>query len=188
MIYSDLKDILLSSNVYKLIKENETEIFSLIPELSICKGFEQNNKWHIYDVYNHILHVISEVEPNIYLRISALFHDIGKPFVYIEDNEGVGHFYNHWNVSVEIFKKYQNNFGLTEPEKQLIINLIFYHDISIEKMTEDEINKMLKIFGKDNIKLLFNLKRSDLLAQSPNYHYLLDKINNQEQSINGKVN
>lgn len=39
-------EILLSDNIYEEIKQNENEVFKLIPELVICKGFEQNNKWH----------------------------------------------------------------------------------------------------------------------------------------------
>ena len=78
MTYNKLLEILLSDDVYDLFKQNEKEIFEIIPELKICKGFEQNSKWHIYDVYEHILHVVSNGENNIYLRLSALFHDIGK--------------------------------------------------------------------------------------------------------------
>ena len=65
----------------------------------------------------------------------------------------------------------------------LVTNLIFYHDINIDKMTVDEINNMINAIGIENVELLFDLKRADLLAQSPEYHDLLVNINNQEQSI-----
>lgn len=183
MTYNKLLEILLSSDVYDKLKQNEEEIFKLIPELKVCKGFEQNSIWHIYDVYEHILHVVSGVDNNIYLRLSALFHDIGKPLTYTEDNEGVGHFYNHWNKSIDIFRKYQNKFGLSNEEISLITNLIFYHDINIDKMNNKEINNMINGIGKPNIGLLFLLKRADLLAQSPEFHNLLLNIDNQEQNI-----
>ena len=57
----------------QLIRENEEELFSFIPELGLCKGFNQNNKWHIYDVYEHILHVVSGVDKNKCVRIAAFF-------------------------------------------------------------------------------------------------------------------
>ena len=50
MTYNDLIEILLSDDVYDRLKQNEEEVFLLFPELKICKGFEQNNDWHIYDV------------------------------------------------------------------------------------------------------------------------------------------
>lgn len=183
MSYNDLLEILLSNDVYNLLKQNEKDLFTLIPELEKCKGFEQNNKWHIYDVYEHILHVISEVEPNSPLRLSALFHDIGKPLTYTEDNNGVGHFYNHWIESIKIFEKYQSKFNLSKEDFSLITNLIFYHDINIEKMNSEEFDKMINSIENENIKLLFSLKRADLLGQSPEYHGLLANINNQEQNI-----
>lgn len=183
MTYNDLIEILLSDDVYDKLKRNEEEVFLLLPELKICKGFEQNNDWHIYDVYEHILHVISETEKNIYLRLSALFHDIGKPLVYTEDENGVGHFYNHWNKSVKIFEKYQDKFHLSSEEISLITSLIFYHDINIDKMSEEELNNMIEKIKLSNIKLLFSLKKADLLAQSPKFHNLLTSINKQEQKL-----
>ena len=183
MKYSEILKILLSDDVYNILKQKESELFELIPELEVCKGFEQNNNWHIYDVYEHILYVVSGVDSDVCLRLSALFHDIGKPLTYTEDSDGIGHFYNHWNKSVEIFKKYQDKFELSNEEISLIVNLIFYHDINIDKMNVEEIDLMISTIGIENIELLFALKQSDLLAQSPEYHYLLTNINNQEQSI-----
>jgi len=186
MDYKQLLLILLSDNVYLELKENESEIFELIPELEICKGFNQNNKWHIYDVYEHILHVVKSVDNNICLRLAALFHDIGKPFSYSVDQNGVGHFYNHWKKSVEIFESYSDNFNLSDDEKKLISNLIFFHDINVDKLKKEELSKMINEIGYKNINLLFSLKRADLLAQAPEYHSLLSNIDNQEKKLNLK--
>lgn len=155
----------------------------MIPELRKCKGFNQNNSWHIFDVYEHILHVVSGVEPNIYLRLSALFHDIGKPLTYTEDGKGIGHFYNHWLKSLEIFSKYKDKFGLSTDDYNLISYLIFYHDINIKMLSDEEKNVMVSKIGIENIGYLFQLKRADLLAQSSDYHYLLENINNEQKRI-----
>ena len=183
MAYNKLLEILLSNNVYDKLKQNEKEIFELIPELRLCKGFEQNNKWHIYDVYEHILHVVQGVDSNKYLRISALFLAIGKPLTYTIDGNGVGHFFNHWNKSVDIFKKYQDKFELSNEEKLLITSLIYYHDINIDKMNDEEHNGMISKIKITNIELLFSLKKADLLAQAPEFHNLLLNINEQERNI-----
>ena len=42
---------------------------------------------------------------------------------------------------------------------------------------------MVNEIGIDNIEKLFNLKRADLLAQSSDYHYLLNNISIQRQNI-----
>lgn len=183
MDYDSLIKILLSDNVYIELKQAEEKVFELIPELKKCKGFEQNNKWHIYDVYEHILHVVSACDSDICLRIAALFHDIGKSLTYTEDTNGIGHFYNHWNKSIEIFNKYSDKFKLTNGEIDLIVNLIFYHDINVDKLNDEEKYAMIQAIGIKNIGYLFDLKRADLLSQSPDYHYLLHDISNQEQSV-----
>lgn len=92
MNYNDLINILLTDKPSILIKENEKDIFDLVPELKLGKGFYQNTIWHLYDVYNHTLSVIDNVENNKLLRITTFFHDIGKPFVYYQDEKGKGHF------------------------------------------------------------------------------------------------
>lgn len=71
MSYEELKKILVLNDVYIILKQNEKELFELIPELEKCKGFNQNNKWHIYDVYEHILKVVSGTDSNLYLRIGV---------------------------------------------------------------------------------------------------------------------
>ena len=168
---------------YFELKENGSEIFKLIPELEICRGFEQNNNWHIYDVYEHILHVVKFVDNNICLRIAALFHDVGKPFCYSIDQNGVGHFYNHWNKSAKILQKYFEKLNLSKDQEKLISNLVFYHDINIDKLNKIELNKIISDIGYNNIGLLFSLKRADLLAQSPEYHILLSNLDRQEELL-----
>lgn len=174
MNFQNLIYTLLSEKPSFYISKNEEQLFKLIPELKVCKGFNQNNDWHIYDVYNHTLSVIDNVSPNIYLRLAALFHDIGKPLSYTEDENGVGHFYGHWIKSKEIFDKYADKYNLDDYTKSIVSNLILYHDIRIPKLSENEIDELLNIFEPNEIEMLFELKRANLLSQNSKYHYLLD--------------
>ena len=50
-------------------------------------------------------------------------------------------------------------------------------------MNVEEINNMLNAFGIENIELLFDLKKADLLAQSTKYHNLLANINCQKKNV-----
>lgn len=176
-------EILLSENPSDGIRNNESYFFNLIPELKECKGFNQNNPWHIYDVYEHILHVIDGVRDDLILRFTALFHDIGKPYVYTEDENGIGHFYNHWNKSNEIFLNFAKKYSLDEDIIDTISKLIIYHDFNFN-VEDTKMIEIAKKIGKDNIKLLFEIKRSDLKAQNKKYNYLLDSYDNQEKRIN----
>lgn len=181
-----LYQIILSEKPSVLIKENEDYIFSLIPDLKKCKGFKQNNPWHIYDVYEHILHVIDGVPNNLNVRLAALFHDVGKPNTYTQDENGIGHFYGHWEKSVEIFNSFAEKYSLDDELKRSVANLIFYHDFNFEKVNQDILKKIKENFSLEEIELLFALKRSDLLAQTSQYHNLLENYDKQEKILKVK--
>ena len=176
----DLYNILLSDTPSTLIKENEDEIFKLIPELKVCKGFNQHNIWHIYDVYEHILHVVDNTPKVLELRLAALFHDIGKPLSFTLDEEGVGHFKGHWNESIKILSKYQDLLNLDDNKIDLIKNLIYYHDLNLCKLSEKEIDDIYNKLGRDGYIYLYMLKRSDLLAQNPIFNDLLKEYDQEE--------
>ena len=141
-----LINILLQDKPSVFIRNNSDEVFKIIPELSFCKSFNQNNIWHIYDVFEHILHVVDGVPNNLVLRMAALFHDVGKPFVYTEDENGVGHFFEHWNKSNEVFCKFAEKYIMEENEKELVSNLIL----------KNFFLSSLKAFVKDVLMVLFN--------------------------------
>lgn len=178
-----LLDILLKDKPSEFIRNNSDNIFEIIPELAVCKNFNQNNIWHIYDVYEHILHVVDNVPNNLILRLAALFHDIGKPLVCKEDENGVSHFFGHWNKSNEIFCRFAEKYGLEENIKKQVSNLILYHDLNINKLPDEELDKLVNIFDKEGIIMLFQLKRSDLLAQNKEFHYILEDYKKQEIKI-----
>ena len=175
-----LYDILMQDKPSIYIRNNCDEIFEIIPELSYSKGFNQNNIWHVYDVFEHILHVIDGVDKDIELRLAAFFHDIGKPFVYKEDENGIGHFFGHWDKSNEIFLKYADKYNLDDKTKRIVSTLIINHDRNIDKLSDEELDNLIRVFDRDGIIKLFKLKRSDLLSQNKEFHYLLDNYNKQE--------
>ena len=177
------KIILLGNNPRESILENEKLIFDMIPSLSLCKGFNQNNKWHIYDVYEHILHVVDGVDNNYAIRLAALFHDVGKPFVYTKDEFGNGHFYKHYEKSCKIFLDFANKYKLDSSLTSTVSKLIYYHDKNISNCTNDELRYIINLFSEKEIKLLYELKTSDLLAQNYEFHYLLDEYNKQQKKL-----
>lgn len=178
-----LYNILLSDIPSREIKKNEIFIFELIEELEKCKNFNQNNEWHIYDVYEHILHVVDYVDSNIYLRLSALFHDIGKPYTYTVDTNNVGHFYGHYKKSLEIFEEFSKKNDLDKKIYYIASKLIYYHDINISKLENKELLKFLNNFSYEELEMLFNLKISDLKAQNPKFHYLIKEIEKEKINV-----
>ena len=181
MTLQELLDILKLDKPSEEIKKHENEIFELIPELRLCKNFDQKSEWHPYDVYEHTLHVIDNTSNDEILRVAALFHDIGKPLTFEEDKYGIGHFPNHWFESKSIFEEFADEYNYDVEKTKKISNIIKYHDLNLGKIDKEQKEKLLKVFNKDELTLLFKLKRADLLAQNSEYHYLLDEYDKQEK-------
>ena len=183
MTLEELYELLLVKKPSTYLKNDEKELFDLIPEIKICKGFDQKNEWHIYDVYEHILHVVDSVPPTLVMRLTALFHDIGKPLTYTEDENGVGHFYGHWEESQKIFDAFAKKCGIDEEISKRVSDLIYYHDINVSRLGKSELEEMTQRLGKDGIAQLFDLKKADLLAQNEKYHYLLEEQQRQKEKV-----
>lgn len=183
MTLKGLTEILKADVPSEEIKKKEQEIFDMIPELEKCKGCKQNSPWHIYDVYNHIMHVMDNVENDEILRMCALFHDLGKPDTKETDKYGIDHFPNHWFISKEIFDSFSKEYDYDKEKAKTISKLIFYHDLNIGKLDNKEFLEIVKKFTQDEILLLYKFKRADLLAQNEECHYLLDEYDKQEKNI-----
>lgn len=178
-----LYSILLSDDVYTSIKENEDYLFSLIPDLQKCVGFNQYNKWHVYDVYEHILNVVKNTPKDLTLRLAALFHDIGKIYTLKIDDNKVGHFYNHWAVSNDIFLFFVVKYGIDKDLAADVSKLIYFHDIVFSSLTEEKQKEIINYLGPILFAKLYDLKKADLLSQNEEYHYLLDNYENERQRL-----
>lgn len=185
---NELFRILLSDKPSVLLKEHEKELFELVPDLKPCKGFNQNTNWHVYDVYEHILHVVDNVPNNLLMRLAALFHDVGKPPCYYEDEKGTGHFKGHWVVSMQMFESFAKVHHLDEELCNQISELILFHDIRVPEMSEKSLSSISSAFGKEGIKRLYQFKKADLLAMNEEKHVLLEEYKKEEARLSDMAN
>lgn len=149
--------------VFDIFMKYHDVIFLLIPELKMCYRFDQNNRYHTHDVYEHILHVVDGCKTNKFeIKMSALLHDIGKPNCYSEDENGFGRFYGHPEVSGIITNSVLNSdFRVTSSEKELILKLVENHDMPLAETRKSIRRAMLK-FGVDFLNDFFILKQADI--------------------------
>jgi tRNA nucleotidyltransferase (CCA-adding enzyme) len=174
-INDEFSKILLSSKPSAYIREYFDIITTFIPELAPLEGFNQNNPWHIYDCLEHTLIVLDNVDNNIVMRLSALFHDSGKPHTYTEDVNHIGHFYDHYKVSIDISKKVLKRLKYSNEIIDRVVHLINYHDYPLT-LTKKSIKKLLNYFGEKDIYNLLALKRADNLGQNPEYYSRMTNI------------
>lgn len=88
LVTSDHPDYLRTAYETGITKE-------ILPEFDLCMETPQHNPHHCYNVGEHILHSMQEIEPDKVLRLGMLFHDIGKPQTMTVDSEGITHNKNH---------------------------------------------------------------------------------------------
>ena len=104
-IRSELCEMLAGKGVLNILLEYSDVMATIIPELEPCIGFDQNNRFHEFTIYDHIAHAVANYGgTDSVVNVSLLLHDIGKPCCYTEDHKG-GHFYGHGVASHDLAEK-----------------------------------------------------------------------------------
>ncbi len=172
---AQLEELLLQ-NVGETILNKEQEILELVPELIICAQCEHGNPAHIYNVFEHTLHVAAGVEADLKLKLAALLHDIGKPYVKTW-YEGWFRYGGHPEVSVTLSKLILKRLGYSADFIEEVAQVVRYHDEKIPPERES-IQEMLTKLGKENFERLLRLQQSDISAHEATYaKKTLEKLN-----------
>ncbi len=141
-------------------------IAQIIPEFSRCIGFDQNNRYHVYTVYEHIMRALDYYKgDDPIVRLTLFFHDIGKPSCYTEDERG-GHFHGHGIVSSEMICEIMKRLRFDNATKDAVTELVLYHDSTIEP-TAKTVRRWLNKIGAEQFERLLDIRMCDMLAHSP---------------------
>lgn len=164
-ITSELEKMLtIDKNIRDIFIEFSDVISEIIPEIGKCVNFNQNNKYHKHDVYEHSLAVVDGCKTNDFIiKLAGLLHDIGKPDSYSVDEDGHGHFYGHPEISYKITQDVvKNDLKLTREQSDRLLWLVKYHDMNTVTNVKS-IRRLLNKHGVAYINDWFILKESDLL-------------------------
>ena len=199
----ELDDILLSPHpeisFYKKAQESKdffNKLNEIFPELRDCYNEPQNNKWHIYNVLDHTLHSIkniNELSTNLptntqkVLAYTMFYHDLGKPKalkINLESVNPTHSFAYHQELSAEIVDRTIKNFSFNEDEQEQIYGLVKYHDyfmlsykntdkyIKNQDTLKECIKDDITFFGegecgKNFLNNIVLVSKADNLAQNP---------------------
>lgn len=162
----ELTKLMLSPHPDYLKKAYEfgmTGVF--LPEFDKCMETRQNNPHHCYNVGEHILHSLTFVRADRILRLTMLFHDLGKAFVRTVDEEGIDHFHGHVEKSAEIADKRLKSLRFDNDTREKVVRLVRYHDLKIAPDKKAVRRAIVKV-GEDLFPLLLEVKHADYLSQS----------------------
>lgn len=159
------------------------EVFSVfIPEIQPMVGFDQRNKHHSYELWEHTVRVVENTPRDLVTRWAALFHDMGKPGCFFMGEDGQGHFHGHNSKSAEIARDEMNRLHFDRDTKDRVVKLVKYHDTPLpteEKYLKRYLNKL----GEDDFFRLVDLIRADNLGQNPDYRFRQKTYDEIEETV-----
>lgn len=167
-IQAELVKLVTSPHPEALKTVCDTGVASVIlPELQTAMETPQKHPHHCYNVGEHILHSMQQIEGKKELRLAMLFHDIGKPECLTIDDKGITHFHGHAQVSADMAREIMKRLKFDNDTMNTVCRLVLYHDYGngLEPDSRRVRRAMHKI-GEDLFPMLFMVKRADILAQS----------------------
>ena len=182
-IYAELTKLLLSEHPGRLLTAYECDITEVIlPEFDRMCETPQRHPAHYTNVGLHSLDTVRTVkrmseyggeagfspEEFRYLRLAALFHDVGKPDCRSTDAEGIDHFHGHAETGADAVKKILRRLKADNATIDTVSRLVRWHDYSFVPEERPMRRAMHKI-GADLIPLLLELRRGDLVAHAEPY-------------------
>lgn len=164
-IRDELCKMLCGDGVLNILLEYKDVMAVIIPELEPCIGFNQNNPYHIYDVYGHIAHAVANYKgDDISIKMALLLHDTGKPECYSEDHNG-GHFHGHSVPSMRIAKDVMERLKFDNKTKKEVADLVLYHDSDIYPGVKS-VKRWLHKIGPKMLDRLLDVRIADIRAHS----------------------
>ncbi len=164
-ITDELLKLLCGEKVDFVLRRYRSVFTVFIPELLGTFDFEQNSKHHNRDLYRHTVAAVKNIEPDPLLRITMLFHDIGKPMTRTVDQFGVAYYKNHPMLGAAMTEEILRRLCLPRRFIEEVTTLIRYHDV---QLCQDSvlIKQLLGTLGVETVQRLFQVERADIMAQS----------------------
>lgn len=100
----------------------------VIPELAVTYHYDQNTHWHEFDLWEHICRAMISCPQEPILRWTMLLHDLGKPAVRTEKENGESSYLRHAKVSEKMAEEILNRLRFSNHEKQEILFYVGHHD------------------------------------------------------------
>lgn len=165
----ELVKLLQGVGVERILNEFKDVFFDIIPELRALDGFPQNTPYHIYNVWEHTVKVVSGVKNTPELRIAALLHDIAKPQKFHPDEKGIAHFKGHPELSAEMSLEILKRMRFSNAEIETIYKIITLHDTRPDG-SRSKIAHLCSDYSPEIVRLTLDLMRGDAAGKNPLYY------------------
>ena len=165
-IQTELVKLLVSDHPEHMCVLYESGITGVImPQFDRMMETEQNNPHHAYSVGMHTVHAMEQTGADKVLRLTMLFHDMGKPDTKTTDDDGTDHFHGHATVSEDYAKTILRQLKFDNDTLFKVKKLTYWHDHKISSSAKG-VRNALNELGEELFLMLLEVKKADTLAQS----------------------
>ena len=165
-IQAELVKLLVSDHPERIQDACELGITKVVlPEWDDMVGVKQNTPHHKYDVAAHTVHALQNVKNDKVLRLTMLFHDMGKPVMKTTDENGRDHFKGHAIASEQIAKTVMKRVKFDNDTIRKVTKLVAYHDYRMEP-TGANVRRAMHEIGVELFPYYLAVRLADTKAQS----------------------
>lgn len=167
-IQVEFEKLLCGPAAMQILHDHREIIADFLPEIRPMFDLDQKNDYHVYDVWEHTLHVLDQIPAEPLLRLAAFFHDIGKPGTMTVTEEDWGHFYGHEAHGAEITDAVLRRLRYGNATREAVVQIIDAHKIVFQP-TQRHARRCLNKLGETNLRILIQLELADVKSQNPKY-------------------
>ncbi|MCA9353804.1 HD domain-containing protein [Candidatus Nomurabacteria bacterium] len=173
-----------------MLLEKTNLLEHIVPELLEGVDCEQGGA-HKYDVFRHLVEALSHASQKNWpldIRLSALFHDIGKPRTKRQP-KGWGRkptFYGHEVVGARMANKIMENLKFPKDLTEKVTKMVRYHMFfsDTEKISLSAVRRIVKNVGVENIWDLMKVRECDRVGMAKTeapyrlrkYHAMIEEV------------
>ena len=170
----ELSKLLLGAQPQKALRlARDTGVLAaLLPELERSIGFDQESAYHGLTVDEHTFGVVQAAAAAgmpLRVRLAALFHDAGKPYVAWRGGDGRLHYYarpgksprSHEQVSAELARDALSRLRYPTDLRRRVVQIVRHHMLS-PRGDAARARRLLARFGDDLLFDLLDHKEADL--------------------------
>ena len=175
-IQAELLKLITSPHPDYIRTAYETGITAIVlPEFDRMMETPQKNSFHALSVGEHTIHSLLHVDADPILRLTMLFHDMGKPDCLRVDADGTTHFKQHAIVGADITRSALRGLKFDNYTIDNVTALVRYHDSMRDcvaaRQTPPVVNKralrrLVSAIGRERFPMLMDVNLADNLAKT----------------------
>jgi putative nucleotidyltransferase with HDIG domain len=151
-------------------------LVELLPEFERAVGFDQESRYHDLTVDEHtfaVAQAAADAQYSLAVRLAALFHDLGKPYVAWRGSDDRLHYYakpgyaqrNHEQVGAELAANALRRLRYPNALRERVVRIVRHHMFRVGKGDALQARRFLAKHGDELAFELVDHKRADYLGK-----------------------